>query len=156
MLVKVLLPGFFAREDTVTPFHISLAAVGTNIVLSLALFWPLAYVGIAIATSLSSWLQAGLMWAILRRRGQLALDSRLRARAPRALLASAIMAAALWAGAAALETAFAGPTALRVAALAALVAGGLAVFAVAAQALGAARLSELGAMMRRRGGGRRA
>ena len=151
VLVKVLSPSFLAREDTVTPLYVSLAAVAANIALSLALFWPLAHVGIAIATSLASWLQAGLMWAILRRRGQLALDSRLRARAPRALLASAVMAGALWAGAAALETTFAGSAALRVAGLAALVAGGLAVFAVAAQALGATRLSELAAMMRRRG-----
>lgn len=151
VLVKVLSPGFFAREDTLTPLYVSLAAVAANIALSLVLFWPLAHVGLALATTLASWLQGGLMWAILRRRGQLTLDARLRRRAPRAALASAVMALALWAAARALEGALAGPQMMRAGALALLVGGGLAVFALAAQALGATRISELAAMMRRRG-----
>jgi len=151
VLVKVLSPGFFAREDTVTPFYVSIAAVAANIALALALFRPLAHVGLALATALASWLQAGLMWAILRRRGQLALDARLRRRVPRAALASAVMALALWAAAQALAGAFAGSQATRAGALALLVGGGLAVFALAAQAFGAARISELAAMLRRRG-----
>ncbi|MFQ5785641.1 MAG: murein biosynthesis integral membrane protein MurJ, partial [Alphaproteobacteria bacterium] len=152
VLVKVLSPAFFAREDTTTPFKVSLAAVAVNIGLSLALVWPLAHVGIALATTLASWLQAGLMWVVLRRRGHLVLDSRLRARLPRQALSSALMAAALVGLMVPLETAFAGATGMRVAALAALVAGGVAVFGLCAQLTGAARLGELRAMLRRQGG----
>ncbi len=150
VLVKVLSPGFFAREDTVTPLKISIAAVVANIVLSLALFFPLGHVGIALATTLSSWLQAGFMWAVLRRRGHLEIDDRLAARLPRMAAASAAMAVALWFLAIALAAPLAASQGVRVAALAGLVAAGLVVYAVAAQLLGAVNLRELGAMMRRR------
>ncbi len=151
VLVKVLSPGFFAREDTGTPLKISIAAVVTNVGLSLALVGPLAHVGIALATTIASWLHAGLMWAILARRGHLALDARLRSRLPRMALASLVMALALWGLAAALAAPLAGDAAARIAALAALVAAGIFFFAAAAQIVGAARLGELRAMLRRGG-----
>ena len=149
VLVKVLIPGFFAREDMLTPLKISIAAVVANILLIAALFPPMGHVGIALATALSAALHAALLWLVLARRGFLAFDTRLRARLPRMLLASLAMAAALWLTAGALEGPLAGPPAARVAALAALVAGGLAVFAVCAQAFGAARIGELRAMLGR-------
>jgi putative peptidoglycan lipid II flippase len=150
VLVKVLSPGFFAREDTVTPLKVSIAAVGANIVLSLALFIPFGHVGIALATTLSSWLHAGLMWVILRRRGHLAIDARLKGRLPRMAAASAVMAASLWLLAIALEAPLAATIGSRVAALGGLVAAGLVVYAISAQLLGAASLRDLGTMMRRR------
>ncbi|MFQ5958121.1 MAG: murein biosynthesis integral membrane protein MurJ [Alphaproteobacteria bacterium] len=151
VLVKVLSPGFFAREDMVTPLKVSIAAVATNVGLSLALVWPLAHVGIALATTIASWLHAGLMWAILARRGHLVLDARLKSRLPRAVLASVVMGLALWGIAAALAAPLAGGTGPRIAALAALVAAGVVFFAAAAQIVGAANLRELRAMLRRGG-----
>lgn len=150
VLVKVLSPGFFAREDTVTPFRVTLIVVAINTALSLALFQIIGYVGIAFATSAAAWLHAVVFWIILRRRGALEIDARLAARLPRIVAASAIMAAALWPLATVLEGRFAGSTAEAAAALAALVGAGLVVYGVAAQVLGAARLGELRAMMRRR------
>ncbi len=151
VLVKVLSPGFFAREDMGTPLKVSIAAVVANVALSLALFRPLGHVGIALATALASWLHAALFWLTLRNRGYLAVDARLRSRLPRIAIASAVMAAALLLAAGALDghlaAAAAGP---RVAALTALVVGGLAVFAVSAHLTGAASLRDLGAMLRRR------
>ena len=143
VLVKVLLPGFFAREDMTTPFRISLAAVAANIVLTVALFPVIGHIGIALATALSSTLQAGLLWLVLKRRGYLVADQRLSARLPRTLAAALIMAAVLWLLAESLAVPLAGALGPRIAALTALVAGGLVIFAAAAHLLGAARLSEL-------------
>jgi putative peptidoglycan lipid II flippase len=149
VLVKVLSPGFFAREDAQTPFKVSVVAVITNIGISLALFWQLGHVGIALATALASWLHAALLWSILKRRGFLVLDQRLRSRLPRMAVAAAAMAGALVAAALALEAPLSGAIGARVGALAVLVVVGLAVFAFAAQLIGAANRHELAAMLRR-------
>ena len=61
VLIKVLAPGFFAREDTRTPVKVALGCLAANLVLVLILMWPLAHVGIALATALSAWLNAGLL-----------------------------------------------------------------------------------------------
>ena len=79
MLVKVLTPGFFAREDTRTPVKIAIVCLRRNVVLSLSLIWPLAHVGIALATAISAWLNAGLLARCLHRDGLLQPDARLQA-----------------------------------------------------------------------------
>ena len=143
VLVKVLVPGFFARQDMVTPLKVSLAAMAANIALIAALFPAFGFVGIALATAASSGLHAALLWWWLARRGLLVIDDRLRRRLPRMILASAVMAAGLWLAARWLETPLAGDLPGRILALAALVAGGMALFGLCAQAFGAARLGEL-------------
>ncbi|WP_417309120.1 murein biosynthesis integral membrane protein MurJ [Devosia sp.] len=61
VLVRVLQPGFFAREDTVTPTVFAGISVAINIILSLLLFPALEHVGIAIATTVSAWANAALL-----------------------------------------------------------------------------------------------
>jgi putative peptidoglycan lipid II flippase len=61
VLVKVVAPAYFAREDTRTPFRIACIAVATNIVLNLAMFRWFGHVGLALATSASAWVNAGLL-----------------------------------------------------------------------------------------------
>jgi len=143
VMIKVLAPAFFARGDTATPVKIGLLAVSVNLVLNLALMIPLAHVGIALATTLSSWLNAGLLARALTRRGQFAADERLKTRVPRIAAAAVVMAAAVLALDFAAAPWLAGSEPERIAALAALVAAGLAVFAAAAHVLGAARWGEL-------------
>ncbi len=65
--VKILAPGFYARQDTRTPVRIGVIAMLTNIVLNLALVVPLAHAGLALATALAALLNAGLLLASLRR-----------------------------------------------------------------------------------------
>ena len=96
VLVKVLVPGFFARKDTRTPVKIAVVCLIANIVFILILLWPLAQVGIALATALAAWLNAGLLGAGLRREGFLRLDARLKRRLPRIALASVVMGLVLW------------------------------------------------------------
>ncbi len=69
MLIKVLAPGFFARQDTRTPVKIGVIAMIANMVFNLALILPLAHVGLALATSLSAWLNTALLWRGLKRDG---------------------------------------------------------------------------------------
>ena len=143
VLIKVLAPGFFAREDTVTPVKYAAAGVAANLALSLALFKPLGHVGIALATAASAWLSAALLARGLWVRRHLVPDARLRRRVPRAILASALMAGALMAAASWLSRPLAAELPSQVAALAALVAGGVVVYAGLAQLLGAADAREL-------------
>ncbi len=67
MLVKVLAPGYFARQDTKTPVRYGIVALVTNTLLNLVLIWSLAHVGLALATTLAAFLNAGLLYWGLRR-----------------------------------------------------------------------------------------
>lgn len=96
VLIKVFSAGFFAREDTKSPVRVAVVALVTNIVLNLILMQVLGHVGIALATALSSTLNAGLLWWMLVRRGHFRLDARNRRRLPRMVLASLIMAGVVW------------------------------------------------------------
>jgi putative peptidoglycan lipid II flippase len=149
VLVKVLQPAFFAREDTVTPFRFAVATVATNIVLSLILFQPMGHVGIALATTLSAWLNALLLGGSLIRRGFLSPDARLKARLLRIALASSVMGAGLWALLQWLQPWFDGAQVWRVSGLALLVGGGLVLYAGFALVFGALRPGDLKALRRR-------
>lgn len=68
VLIRVLQPGYFAREDTVTPTVFAAISVAVNIALSLLLFPSLLHTGIAIATSASAWGNAIMLAVVLARR----------------------------------------------------------------------------------------
>ncbi|MGH6662382.1 MAG: murein biosynthesis integral membrane protein MurJ [Rhodospirillales bacterium] len=148
VLVKALAPGFFAREDTATPVKISVVCLIVNLVLNLILMVPLKHVGIATATAVASWLNAGLLAYVLGRRGHLVVDARLARRVPRVVVAAAGMALTLFAALTPLQASLAGSLSERIAALAVLVLGGMAVFGALVAALGAARLSDLKSLTR--------
>lgn len=67
IFVKVLAPGFFARQDTKTPMKIAVVAVLVNIVLSIILVRYLAHAGLALAISIAAWVNAGLLYVFLRK-----------------------------------------------------------------------------------------
>lgn len=69
MLIKVLAPGFFARQDMKTPVRIAVICMVANMVMNLILIWPLQHVGLALATSLSGMLNTGLLLWGLRKAG---------------------------------------------------------------------------------------
>jgi putative peptidoglycan lipid II flippase len=75
MLIKVLAPGYFARQDTATPVRIGIVALGANMVFNLLLIWPLAHAGLALATTLSAFLNAALLWRGLLREGVYVIQS---------------------------------------------------------------------------------
>jgi putative peptidoglycan lipid II flippase len=69
MLIKVLAPGFYARQDTRTPVKYGLITMGANTAMTLVFIWPLAHAGLALSTALASFLNAGLLFFQLRRQG---------------------------------------------------------------------------------------
>ncbi|MGI9449399.1 MAG: murein biosynthesis integral membrane protein MurJ [Geminicoccaceae bacterium] len=96
VLIKVLAPGFFAREDTRTPVKIAVICLIANIAFVLVLIGPFQHVGIALATVLSAWLNAILLGTTLYRRDLFKVDDRLRRCLPRILLAGLAMAVIVW------------------------------------------------------------
>ncbi len=67
ILIKVLAPGFYARQDTRTPMRVGVIALVVNILLSLLLVMPLKHVGLALAISLAAFVNAGMLFFMLRR-----------------------------------------------------------------------------------------
>lgn len=68
MLIKVLAPGYYARQDTRTPVRFGIISMVANMVFNAILIFPLGYVGLALATALSGMLNAGLLaWGLHRR-----------------------------------------------------------------------------------------
>jgi len=149
VLVKVLVPAFFAREDTRTPVKVAGATMALNVALNLALVHPLAHVGMALSTALAAWFNVAALAFILKRRGFFAMDARLLAKAPRILAAALVTGAALW-GARHYAWPHATSSWLAILILAGMVAVGLVAFALACQVLGATRLAEIRKMVRRR------
>jgi putative peptidoglycan lipid II flippase len=154
MLVKALTPGFFAREDTRTPLYIALVVIATNVGMNAAFVFgtSLEQVGIALSSSLSGWLNAVLLAVVLVHRRHWRPDRRLISRTLRVALAAIGMGAALVGGLVVLGPALAHPDLLGVVALLGLCAGGGLVYAALGAVLGAVKLSELRAMLRRQPG----
>lgn len=143
VLIKVFQPGFFAREDTKTPLRFAAISIAVNIAVSLALFVPFGFAGIATGTSVAAWVNAGQLGTRLYRRGEFVPDAQLLRRLPLILLAAAGMGAALWFGASALSPFFAGDLATSIAALGLLIAAGVLVYFSLCQITGAIRLRDL-------------
>ncbi len=97
ILVKVLAPGYYARQDTRTPVRIGLIAMAANMALNLALIVPLKHAGLALATSLAAYLNAFLLLRGLMRNGIYHSSSGWPALLIRVLLAClAMMLVLLW------------------------------------------------------------
>ena len=155
VLTKVVITGFLARQDTLTPVKVAVAVMVANLVLtiSLGLYSGLAHVGIALATSTAGWINALTLMAISARRRHFALDARCRRSLPRILLAAIGMGGALIGLQEVLQPALdAQHLAVRLAALSALVGGGMAAFGLLCLVLGVAHPRELRRMMGRRRG----
>jgi len=95
VMVKVLAPGYFARQDTARPFRFAAVAVATNIGLNLALFSWMGHVGLAIATSAAAWVNALLLLRGLVHEDRYHPGRHFLLTAVRALVAAAVMVAAL-------------------------------------------------------------
>ena len=150
VLVKVLSPAFFARGDTRTPLYIAALSMALNLALAFALMRFLGAAGIALAASLAAWANAAAMGWILGRRGHLPLDGRFRRRVPRLILASALMALALFGALILIPDFTALNLTVRIGGLAAIVTLGGILFFALAQVLGGADLREVRGMLRRK------
>lgn len=101
VLIKVLSPSYFAREDTRTPMRYAAISLTANTAGSVALFFVfreiglLPHLGIAVATTLGGWLNAMLLWRGLAARSHFALDGLTKRNLPRIVLAALAMGGGL-------------------------------------------------------------
>ena len=89
VLVKVLTPGFYSRQDTATPVKTAVVVLVANIVLNFVLIPPFGIAGLASAIALCSWLNCIILYVILHRRGHFRIEAWLASRIARQLLAGA-------------------------------------------------------------------
>jgi len=68
VLIRILAPAFFARQDTKTPMRFALISVAANVIFGIGLFMLVGFQGIAAATAIASWINVILMLATLMRR----------------------------------------------------------------------------------------
>jgi putative peptidoglycan lipid II flippase len=149
-LIKAFAPCFFAREDTASPFRFAVVAVAANIALSLGLAQWLGFIGIPIATTLATSLNAALLGWKLHRLEHIRLDARLKRRLPRILAASLGMAAILLGAAELLEPLIALRGWYRLGSLGVLVAVGLVAYGALGLVLGAFERSDFSKALARK------
>jgi putative peptidoglycan lipid II flippase len=152
VIVKILNPGFFAREDTRTPVWTALAALIFNIGLNLYVVSRYGIVGLAGATAASASLNCILLYAILHRRGWFHFTAKLGERIARQLAATAAMSVVLWWLTPHWSEHFSGTVFERIWSLSALVAIGAGVFFAVAYLVGALDKDLIALLRRRRNG----
>jgi putative peptidoglycan lipid II flippase len=150
VLVKVLTPGYYARQDTRTPVRYAIWSVGVNIVANLILIPWIGHVGPPLATALSSTVNIVMLYRTLRARGHFIIDDQLKRRVPRLVLAALLMGVALYGFDRLLDPWLSASMVERYAALIVLVGAGCAIYGLACFATGAFRLSDVRALIRRR------
>jgi putative peptidoglycan lipid II flippase len=95
VLLKVLTPAFFARENTRTPMIWAGISAAINLSLGFALFKTIGFHGLALATSIAAWVNVIGLAMLLLRSGDMVLGVKLRRTLPRMALASAVMGVGL-------------------------------------------------------------
>ncbi|MEO5572896.1 MAG: murein biosynthesis integral membrane protein MurJ [Gammaproteobacteria bacterium] len=96
--IKILAPAFYARQDIRTPVRIGIIAMLSNMVMNMILVWPLAHAGLALATALSAFLNAGLLYRTLRKTGAYQPLPGWLIFTMRVLIANLLMGVLLWFG----------------------------------------------------------
>lgn len=135
VLVKVLVPNFFARKDTRTPVYTAAASLLLNVGLNFYLVPRFGVRGLAYAGSIAAWSNCAMLYAILAAKGHYHLTPLVLGRIFRIALAASLMGAILWYALPYGTQFYAGSALERIGAILALVALGMAVFFAAAVAL---------------------
>lgn len=149
VLQKALQPLFYARGDTKRPFYYAVLAMVLNALLAFGLREHIGFIAAAVGTTLTSWAMVGQLWWGARGMGKAAaFDQRFKRRIVRIILASLAMGAVLF-GLAALLQPMLGAPSLRYFGLLLLVTGGIVSYFAIGQMLGAFRLADFKAAMRR-------
>jgi putative peptidoglycan lipid II flippase len=98
ILVKVLAPGFYARQNIRTPVKIALVTLAATQAMNAAFIVPLQHAGLALSIGLASCLNAALLWRGLRRRGDYVPQPGWGIFVVKWLIALAVMGLVLWFG----------------------------------------------------------
>jgi putative peptidoglycan lipid II flippase len=96
ILVKVLAPAFYARQNIRTPVKIAIITLAATQLMNLAFIWHLRHAGLALAISLGACINAGLLYYKLRRHGIFTPQPGWPLFLGKLLLALILMALGLW------------------------------------------------------------
>lgn len=96
MLIKVLAPGFYSRQDTKTPVRIGIVTLVLNMVFNIMLAPFIGYLGLALATSMSASCNAYLLYRQLKKENVYQFSSMSGYFTLKCLLASVTMGALVW------------------------------------------------------------
>jgi len=134
---------FYALGDTRTPVLVGFGSVAANALFAVALMWPLEHAGLALASSLSSYVNLlGLMWLLRRRLGAIGAGEIGPSLARTGAAAVPLFLWCWWA-----EVMLGGGAVATIAAIT----GGAVIYGGVAAAVGAPELRDLRGMLRRRG-----
>src|SRR3990170_8055 len=96
ILVKVLAPGFYARQNIKTPVKIAFIALVATQAMNLVFIWPLQHAGLALAIGLGACLNSGLLYYKLRQHNIYLPQPGWGVFALRIAVALAVMGLCLW------------------------------------------------------------
>lgn len=150
VLVKVLVPNFYARADTRTPVYAAIAALTVFVAFNVVFLMRFGVVGVAAASAIGAWINAGYLFAVLAQRGYYRLPGALLLRLARQLVAAAAMGAALWFARDMLADYYAAGLLARLFALGVLVASAAIVYFGVAYVIGAVDRDRLALLRRKR------
>ncbi len=96
ILVKVLAPGFYSRQDIRTPVRIAVMTLFATQFMNLVFIWPLRHAGLALAIGLGACFNAGMLFRKLREKDIYRPQPGWGAFAAKTAVALAAMGAVLW------------------------------------------------------------
>jgi putative peptidoglycan lipid II flippase len=95
-ILKIFSNFFFARNDTKTPFYLSVVSVTLNIMISVSLFSRFGFIIIPIATSISSWINVLMLYYFIKKKDLHIFDSKFIYKFPRMILSVVVMGIVLY------------------------------------------------------------
>ena len=95
-ILKILSNFFFARNDTKTPFYLSVVSVSLNILISVSLFGKLGFIIIPLATSITSWINVFMHYYFIKKRNLHTFDDKFIYKFPRIILSVVAMGIILY------------------------------------------------------------
>ncbi|MGB3795183.1 MAG: murein biosynthesis integral membrane protein MurJ [Alteraurantiacibacter sp.] len=96
VLVKVLVPNFYARSDTRTPVYAAFISLFVFVALNIAVLTEYGVVGVAFASVIGAWINVAFLYVILVKRNYYTIPLALVGRIVRQIVAAAAMGVALW------------------------------------------------------------
>ena len=137
VLVKVIVPNFYARADTKTPVYAAFISLAVFVAFNIAFLQRYGVLGVAMASVIGAWINVGFLYLVMLRRDLYRVPGALVLRIARQLLAAAAMGLALWFARDLLTDYFAAGLFARLFALMTLVAAAAIVYFGVALAVGA-------------------
>jgi len=95
-ILKIFSNFFFARNDTKTPFYLSVISVILNIIISVSFFGKIGFIIIPIATSISSWINVLMHYYLIKKKDLHTFDGKFIYKFPRMILSVVVMGIVLY------------------------------------------------------------